>query len=1634
MNPSIPWKKILLVTTMLLFITSIAEAQETVEITATQEPWYIEGGGIIMCNPTICNGNDGYGDWGSWSCNGNCRRRRSRTYYDYCCPAGGGACTVCDTSTDYDYDNCGYGLVCVSGTCRGVGYTCGYGSWSCLDSCNRRRDFLRCDGSNNCDVDVGNDNEACSGCEGGVCTGGACSYGSWECNGDCERKRTTVYCLGSYPATCNSGGSLQYEDCSQGSVCSGGSCSPGACGSSGPYCEGSCGYSTDTYSCDGSGNCDYVTGQLSTDCSWDESCSGGSCDTPDCGTDQYVYGSWSCTDSCTRRRTKTWRDYGCSSGSCTYSDGSPTYEYDYCDAGEYCSGSTCVSGECDTCRDCDGSGNCNAVTAGTDPNNDCTAINCQTGNCDGSGSCQVYSGGQKGTCSDCYYCNDGDTACDLVPSGQDPNSDCPATAQNCNPGGEGTNCGWKQLPGTCDGSGSCNDIACNDCGPHEADTTGCYDTLLYCNETCGDGFECDENGDCADICNATTLIRNIPCGSDCICDESGVLVERCNSETKNQCVEQICGGQTYTCHVTNGGKYEWATDLEYEQNCVDYLDNDCNGLTDEEDDRCTPPIWQNQQQNDSRIPKGGGVLLQAQGWDNLGLYEAWLWTNETCYNQSECNGKNYTDAVGCTGSPAECDSYSIENNCTNAGCDWSNGSCSGTCNNCTSYDNSSSCTGQIGCQWGIVEGGPEGCGGTCTDCTTYGTESPCNSQDGCSWGGGCSGSCTTCSSIGDSTNCSGQGGCSWDPANCEGTAAQCDEMRNAEECEQQDGCSWEEGGGGSCSSSDIDQEQDRSNNGIDLSLGGVLWAQTFRAGETGDLDYLEIEMACSGALCTSDVTVGITTTRLGEPDTALTNETISPTTGGLPAFIPVNFSDPASLTSGDTYAIVIAGGTSDAQVWRYDSSSPYVNGNALRYSGGRWGPASGDFAFRTYMNCPLSFSICNGTATACGTYGDSTNCNNQAGCSWDTANCEGSCTSCGSYGSEGTCEDQLGCSWTSTGCSGTCTVCDTYGTEIPCDSQDGCTWGTENSCYGNCSNCTSLNSTSCGDQGGCSWEEGEACDGTCTSCDTYGTEGTCDGQGGCSWDPAACGGSCSACSSFVQETNCDNQGGCSWDTANCEGTATACGTYGSSIPCNAQDGCSWTTSSECGGTGTCMGFSEVQCELYDDCMWSELIEPPIPGAKGYTTRTMNNTIYLSGLSSPIERIYLAGSCIGILNDCDLLLDEETCELHSCDWSGSASCLGTATSCGSYGSSSPCNSQDGCSWDTANCEGSCTSCGTYGSEGACTAQEGCSWGAGSCTGSCSSCGTYGSSETCATQDGCSWDTYGDGCTGNPDACGTYDEETCSDYSCTWLSGYYGSPFDLGNVSQTWTWANFEWSNASVPVGTNVSWKVYFWDTDNNVNGSMPAMHFQIIDTQPPIGRLTSIRPGYPNDKDRLTCSWIPVDEDSSNVYANVTWYKKTGDTTEVWNTFNAIPCTNATLCSTTIATSPGPAATSVGEVWNCSVLLYDDSGKNSTSSANVTIVDDILVVFTDGSFENYSFSDIDFGLWTESGTNTMASFDSTCAATDTYGEPRGIKYASLPLENTDKIIDRIHIVDTEDQDYNYYQITGITLEKVPGSLP
>jgi hypothetical protein len=222
-----------------------------------------------------------------------------------------------------------------------------------------------------------------------------------------------------------------------------------------------------------------------------------------------------------------------------------------------CVESVCCDDPCDgTCESClaantpSADGTCDDIDSGSDPDGECSATNCYTGNCDGSGACDIYSGGEEGACSACQGCTDSDSACDnFADHTQDStgSNTCTGNCQECNGAGacvnqdsgddyfddcSTTNC----YSGDCDGSGSCEiydsgeegtcavcyecndaDSSCDLIADHNQDDTGSN----QCTDSCK---ECDGAGNCAFQDDGDDYFSDCTASGDCNegnCDGAG---------------------------------------------------------------------------------------------------------------------------------------------------------------------------------------------------------------------------------------------------------------------------------------------------------------------------------------------------------------------------------------------------------------------------------------------------------------------------------------------------------------------------------------------------------------------------------------------------------------------------------------------------------------------------------------------------------------------------------------------------------------------------------------------------------------------------------------------------------------------------------------------------------------------------------------------------------------------------------------------------------------------------------------------------------------------------------------------------------------------------------------------------------
>ena len=233
------------------------------------------------------------------------------------------------------------------------------------------------------------------------------------------------------------------------------------------------GYFTANAYCNGAGACSKVA---------EVSCDGYRCQV----------GIEACRTSCTQE-DHCASDHYCSTGQCLprVQAGDACSAQGECALGLYCTDGVCCSAaSCGTCKACGSSGQCEAISAGTDPDNECGT--CQT--CNGSG------------------------ACTNAAAGSDPKSDCdkwPASS-----------CG---LDGTCNGAGSCGVwSATTQCGSPACVPSG--GSFLYQTKFCDGAGTCETNQDnCGDYsCNG---------GSGCAasCNDDGDCLNGTTCQADGSC-------------------------------------------------------------------------------------------------------------------------------------------------------------------------------------------------------------------------------------------------------------------------------------------------------------------------------------------------------------------------------------------------------------------------------------------------------------------------------------------------------------------------------------------------------------------------------------------------------------------------------------------------------------------------------------------------------------------------------------------------------------------------------------------------------------------------------------------------------------------------------------------------------------------------------------------------------------------------------------------------------------------------------------------------------------------------------------------------------------------------------------------
>ncbi len=690
-------------------------------------------------------------EFGCGSCGGAGDACPGYTGTSYCCkkgdPCGWGSDGLCDcdSTCDWDQDDCGGGTGCGDGKC-GAGETC----TSCPEDCGycagtgdccAAHDSVGCKDATiqNCVCDQ--DSYCCTTQWDGMCAAEVESMGCGECAvaPDCG------------DGTCSAGESCQTcpEDC-------------GSCGSAGDCCEvhdgkgckdstiQACVCNQDSFCCNYTWD-DICVSEVEQfgcgSCSGGPACGDGACDADeDCLVCPDDCGPCSGEACCTPHESAGCDDQAVTDCVCKKDAYCCTTKWDSicagevtsfgcgtCDSGPACGDGKCAAGEsCKTCPDdcgpCGGQGDC-CTPQETGGCSDATVQACV---------CQL----------DSYCCQ---TAWDDI-CVQEVTSEGCGTCGECTPDCAGKQCGNDGCGGTC---GKCpqnqscqnNHCVAGDCTPKcqgmECGDDGCGGTC----GTCPPGKKC-QAGKCAASCQPNCEGKQCGtdgCGGTCgqcppnfFCD-AGHCAKTCEPKcTGKQCGSDGCGG---TCGSCQPG-FTCSADGHCQQGCVP----DCNGK------QC--------------------------GSDGCGGTCGSCPPSFTCSNghctsgcTPSCTGKQCGDD-GCGGSCGTCNpgdycnlqGHCVTNcqpNCTGKEC--GSDGCGGSCGTCGFQE---ACNAQSQCEAICVpnclgkECGEDGCGGKCGVC---GFQETCTNL----------GLCIACTPDCEGREC-GDNGCEGECGECDKTLA-CDE-------------------------------------------------------------------------------------------------------------------------------------------------------------------------------------------------------------------------------------------------------------------------------------------------------------------------------------------------------------------------------------------------------------------------------------------------------------------------------------------------------------------------------------------------------------------------------------------------------------------------------------------------------------------------------------------------------------------------------------------------------------------------------------------------------------------------------------------------------------------------------------------
>ncbi len=1056
-----------------------------------------------------------------------------------------------------------------------------------------------------------------------------------------------------------------------------------------------------------------------------------------------------------------------------------------CDEPSDCDGDPCVDGYCcdspcdAVCVACnlpELEGTCSPVTAGSDPDDDCTEedpSSCgTTGVCDGAGACSFYD--STTDCDDDEFCTTDDA---------------------------------------CDGAGGCEGLTPTDCDPGPSNQC--------CEAACDSISGCyTDVGDCTDQCDTNQLITDASCvgcgpaNAEGIC--TGATVTNCTAGDHVLCNELSCGGLTYYCTNT-GGTWEWRTavncedgdDCSYNDACFSgscfataytctsdiCTDRDCDGLggciethlsgttscgtEDCADDYCFEGTFSDIEDVCTRYCDGTGICDPCTCAFTDTVCEVGT-TNVCCEPACSDSSGCYTVSGSCGIGDVCTDPYviTVGSICSGCGAEAANGTCGGggtfTCNATTHNE----------CE-------TVSCGGSLLYCTNLGgiwqwrstvdcdDGQACTYSDECGGGSVCSGTPIVCTSTDClASSCNGSNTCTEVPQPtttvCGTTVCTADYCSSGSWHDYPGSCTSFCNGSGGCDLCSCTDTVEVCETGLGNEC--CVAACTHTGG------CYTSAGSCAGADNCTDPNLLITDNTCGGCGA---NGAVGGCGGGVN--YTCNATDHTACEEiscgGTIYYCTNYGGT-----WEWRPSNPLCNDGDLCTHGDYCsaGTCDGTDIICTSTDCMTR--ACNGTDTCTetplgsGTVCGTTTCppdgcissvwhNYPATCN-DTCDGTGNCDAC-------TCTDS-----TTTCDVGSSNVCCISG----CDHITGC-YTSPGSCGGS-DDCTDPNllvtGTTCGGcgpnlaNGGCGGGSSTQCNATnhtpCEEISCGGTAYYCTNFGGtwewrtttgcndgdlCTYNDQCGGGTCSGNAVSCIDTDCVDRA--------CDGTSVCVDTILTGASCVDSDLC--TYNDQCNSSGVCVGGGTASC-LDDDCN-----DRLCNGTSTCDVTTLpGHTCSDGDLCTYSDLCNASGVCVsGTYFDCDTLDDD--CNDYSCD--GTSSCDESINLFASCDDSDSCTTGTTCDF-SGNCTGGSSAavcpdaaCNCGETTATCWQDCGTSCGDGTCNGSETTVTCW---QDCGT-------SCGDGtCNGGENTCNCWQDcgTSCGDTCCNGAEDSVSCPADCGIV--------------------------------------------------------------------------------------------------------------------------------------------------------------------------------------------------------------------------------------------------------------